>query len=210
MRLFLDLDNTVTESRGPIAPEMFDTLIKFGEVVIVSGASKEQMRSQIGNLPCILLAQNGNDNPLWKRELYEDEKDFIREHLGKLVNNGAEYLEDRHCQMSYSFTGHHAPREIKLAYDPDGSKRRAFIESRPPLNERIEVRIGGTTCLDYMPAGLNKGTNIERFIREMTWQPYECVYIGDALFPGGNDETVIGKIPTLPVKNWRETLQFLT
>src|SRR3989344_4309838 len=37
----------------------------------------------------------------------------------------------------------------------------------------------------------------------------DCIYIGDALFPGGNDETVIGILPVKAVKNYKETYLYL-
>ena len=35
------------------------------------------------------------------------------------------------------------------------------------------------------------------------------MYVGDALFPGGNDETVIGVIPTHPVDSPDATFTFI-
>jgi len=57
--------------------------------------------------------------------------------------------------------------------------------------------------------GKNKGYNVRQFIEKMAWDPDQSIYIGDALFPGGNDETVIGVIPTKAVKDYRETYDYL-
>ncbi len=35
----------------------------------------------------------------------------------------------------------------------------------------------------------------------MNWEKSECLFFGDALFPEGNDETVIGVIETIQVEN---------
>ena len=43
----------------------------------------------------------------------------------------------------------------------------------------------------------------------MKWNKDECVYYGDALIPGGNDESVIGVIETIPVVNHRDTYRKL-
>lgn len=208
MKIFLDLDNTVTESRGKIAPEMVEALSNYTTVVIVSGASEEQMRKQLGQTPAILLSQNGNVNDLWRRELTHTERVLILNHIAS-YNGVDSNVEDRGAQISYSFTGHSAPVEIKKAYDPDGSKRRAILTSYP-LVESLEAKIGGTTCIDYFPAGLNKGYNVGKYIQQMGWRRSECIYVGDALFPGGNDESVIGVIATFPVNGWKDTLRFLT
>jgi hypothetical protein len=44
----------------------------------------------------------------------------------------------------------------------------------------------------------------------MQWQKEDCLYIGDALFPGGNDETVVGVIPTQLVKDYHATYTYLS
>lgn len=206
---FLDLDNTVTESRGKISPEMFDTLSKIESVIIVSGADEKQIRSQIGDLKCEILAQNGNSNSIWKRELNEKEREEIMRHINSFAQIGEDQLEDRGAQISYSFVGHHAPIEDKKAFDPKGEYRRKVLKNYPLENDLIEVKIAGTTCFDYLPKGLHKGYNVAKFAKYMGWKKADCLYIGDALFPGGNDETVIGVIPTFPVENHLETLDFL-
>lgn len=209
-KTFLDLDNTVTESRGKITPEMFQELSRFENICIVSGASREQIRSQIGDLKCYILAQNGNDTDKWKKELTNEEREEIIKHIKSFaVVIGEDHLEDRGCQITYSFTGHHAPTEEKKIFDPDGYKRGLVLRSFPLESETIEVKIGGSTCLDYYPKGFNKGTNVAKFIEYMGWDRDNCIYIGDALFKGGNDETVIGVIETHQVKNHLETLEFL-
>ena len=43
----------------------------------------------------------------------------------------------------------------------------------------------------------------------MGWKKEECVYFGDMLFPGGNDESVIGVIDTEAVENPDDTLNIL-
>lgn len=203
---FLDLDNTVTESRGRIDPDMYKVLAPL-DVTIISGASEKQMRAQVDTLPCTLMSQNGNVNPLWSRFLTKVEHNLILDHIHLYAQPTENQIEDRGAQISYSFVGHHAPIEKKKAFDPGGTYR-ADVLAEYPVNSVIEARIGGTTCIDYFPKGLNKGTNIDRYIKEMGWNKRDCIYIGDALFPGGNDETVIGIIPTYPVKNWKGTYNF--
>ena len=47
--------------------------------------------------------------------------------------------------------------------------------------------------VDYFKKGKNK-FNINRLIDLKGWEKEECLFFGDALFPGGNDETVNGVI----------------
>ena len=78
------------------------------------------------------------------------------------------------------------------------------------LNELgVDVVPGGTTCLDFFLRGKNKGYNVLRLIKKEGWLHEDCIYVGDALFPGGNDETVLGVIPTHAVKDPDETFAFV-
>ena len=44
-----------------------------------------------------------------------------------------------------------------------------------------------------------KGANVQKIIDLMGWDKDECIYFGDGLYPGGNDEAVIGVIETVAV-----------
>lgn len=213
MRLFLDLDNTVTQSRGPISSEMITELSRFNPV-IVSGASEVQMRKQLSDFECDLMPQNGNvwivgGEKIHERLLNGQEREAILKHILTYSEIKDDMLEDRGCQIGFSLTGHNAPIEIKKSFDSDGSKRREILLKYPVGDNAIECRIGGTTTMDYFPKGLNKGTNILKFIENKGINRDDCLYIGDALFPNGNDETVVDVIKTFGVKNHLETLWFL-
>ena len=118
--------------------------------------------------------------------------------------------------MAFSFIGQHADINLKEAFDPDFSKRRKVLADLHEEVEKLEkdyaleITIGGTTNFDIYQKGLNKGHNVRVLIDRMGWQTEDCVYVGDALFPGGNDETVVGVIPTHPVKDYKETYEYLT
>lgn len=222
---FFDLDGTITRSRSPIEDSMRKTLATImrrgGNVVIVSGARVAQGQAQTKNLPCFYLGQNGNHafdgktlNDIWKRELSPQQKKEVFSHIKAIprdwqVIDETDLIEDRGSQVSYSLLGHHEEVAKKEAFDPDFKKRRALLEEYPFESKTVEVKIGGTTCLDYFERGKNKGYNVTELIRLMNWEKDECIYLGDALFPGGNDETVIGIIETMPVKNPTETINFL-
>jgi hydroxymethylpyrimidine pyrophosphatase-like HAD family hydrolase len=189
---------------------MKDALLKL-DFVVISGATRGQMQYQLDGVPCELMAQNGNDTDYWKNEI----KDFkeIYAHMLNLhygvFSNQPDLVENRGSQITLSMIGHHTPLEIKKAYDPDKKKRKALLKKFPFKSDKFDCVIAGTTCFDYFLKGMNKGTNIKRLIALKNWRSDECLYIGDALFKGGNDESVIGVIPTKSVKNPEETLTFI-
>ena len=239
MNYFFDMDGTLTPSRSLIEKGMVEALKKLSEkhnVIVVSGSKYSQMEQQLKEaVPFVhfKLAQSGNhairwdsENPvederLWLNELEWMQKAEVYKYLLEtktawqleLPNFGLcdweDLLEDRGCQISFSFVGHHADIEDKKKFDPDFAKRKDFLKEYPFESNSMEVRIGGTTCFDFMQIGRNKGFFVSKLIKNQNWRKEDCVYVGDALFPGGNDETVVGVIKTMQVANTQETLEFI-
>lgn len=170
--------------------------------VAISGASEEQMRYQLDDMDCYYLSQSGNNCPDWQNTLSTDEKKEIQKHIkkySKIRFDDSYYIEDRGCQIAFSFIGHETNRKIKAAFDPTGKFRDLVLEEYPFESETLTVRVAGTTCLDYTRKDGTKGKNIERYLKKYDINKKDCVYYGDALREGGNDETVIGVIDTISV-----------
>lgn len=211
--LFFDMDGTITPSRSKIDPKMKDLLGSLpATVAVISGSHNDQMDFQVDKLPLIRMGQNGNHvihpehGQLWFDELTQNEKDEILTHINAVwgacdqnVPDPDDIIEDRGSQISLSLYGHHADPAAKKAFDGDFAKRKALLERFPFISEHVEVKMGGSTCLDYFRKGKNKGFNINRLITQLNWNKDECIFFGDALFSGGNDETVIGIIETVAV-----------
>ncbi len=222
--LFFDLDDTVTLSRSRIDDDMHECMRSLPhDLVIISGARADQIRAQVGDLNLYVLGQNGNEafqtdqSELWREVLSPTHEAFIREHIEQLrsvtehaVIDHNDLVEHRGAQISYSLIGHHEDVTRKKAFDPDRAKRLALLSQVPFENDEVEVRIGGTTCFDYFLKGKHKGHNVARLIQDRGWDKDACLYFGDALFPGGNDEAVIGVIDTVPVTDHRDTFAKLT
>jgi phosphomannomutase len=231
---FFDVDNTLTRSKSPIMPEHEEILVALAQaadVIIVSGSSEKNIWGRLTDASMgsyYSLTQNGNrafDKGrvlLWERLLSESQKQAVAEfvalaraHTPTAVPDENDLLEDRGCQMAFSFIGQHADIALKEQFDPDFSKRRAVLNDlraavdRLEREHELEVTIGGTTNLDIYLKGKNKGYNARELIARNGWRQEECLYIGDALFPGGNDETVVGVMATRPVKDFHETYEYL-
>lgn len=210
---------------------IFERLCKERDVVVVSGAEVRQIHAQLPlslNGLYYVLAQNGNHavekngSAIWKEELGVAQKNAILTFIEKIKNElnlrvkaESDLIEDRGSQISYSLIGHHEDLEKKNAFDPEATLRLNILKRHSTDVEKlkennVEVKTGGTTTLDFFSWGKNKGFNIARFIEKYGWKKDDCIYVGDALFPGGNDETVIGIIPTKPVKDFRETYEYLS
>ncbi|MBP6924238.1 MAG: HAD-IIB family hydrolase [Candidatus Pacebacteria bacterium] len=211
--LFFDMDQTIAPARQCMLPEMYDLLTSLPQdVVVVSGSSIEQMPHQLGNLPSFRLGQNGNHAididgvELWRVPLEDNHRTEILDHISEVIeildhelNHEWNPIEDRGAQITFSPIGNTAPLELKKTYDPDRSKRLSLLEKIPFASEDLIVKIGGSTSLDYLHKDRHKGTNVQKLIDFMKWNKDECVYFGDGLYPGGNDEAVIGVIDTIAV-----------
>jgi HAD superfamily hydrolase (TIGR01484 family) len=222
--LFFDMDMTVAPARQPITEQMYELLSSLEQdIIIVSGQLVDKIAWQSNDLPAIRLGQNGNHavdldgTELWHDTLTDSQKAEIMTHIGKLTalleaepNPDWTPIEDRGCQITFSPIGNTAPVEIKKAYDPDVSKRFALLKAVPFESEDLVVKIGGSTSFDYFVREKNKGTNVQRLIEQKGWNPDECVYYGDGLYPGGNDEAVIGVIDTIAVESDEDTYQKLS
>lgn len=221
--LFFDMDQTIAPSRQPILPEMFSLLNSLPQdIIIVSGQTVEKIQWQSNNLPAIVMGQNGNHavgktgEELWQELLSTEQRQEILEHIEKLKtlldkepNPDWAPIEDRGSQITFSPVGNTAPVELKKVYDPDMRKRFGFLEKIPFVSEDLVVKIGGSTSLDYFQADKNKGTNIQKLLDLKGWSKDESIYFGDGLFPGGNDEAVIGVIETVAVTDHLDTFKKL-
>lgn len=221
--LFFDMDDTVTLTRSLMDDDVYDLFVKLPhDIIIVSGAHIDQIHHQTRGLPLYRLGQNGNQavNPshetLWEEVLTDEHTGRIREHIDALarvcslpVLDPLDLVEHRGAQISYSIIGHHEETAKKKACDPQQEIRRNLLAAVPFDHDEIEVKIGGTTCFDYFMKGRTKGFNIKKLLAHTGWSTEECIYFGDSLFPGGNDETVIGVIDTVAVRDHRHTFELL-
>ncbi len=223
--LFFDLDHTLTPSRQVGGAEMLQLLQVLGndyDLIVVSGSTNQQIMKQLPEINAYLLGQNGNHaqdkqgNELWMNSLIQIEKNLIIEHIESLkplikhpIPNHNDLVEDRGSQISFSIYGHNAHPEEKAKIDPYKTLRKSYIDVNPFVSDTLEVFMGGSTCFDYVKKGFHKGNNVRRLITDSEWNLEECIYFGDALMPGGNDETVVGVIPTVAVDNENHTYDIL-
>jgi HAD superfamily hydrolase (TIGR01484 family) len=217
------MDQTISPARRPILPEMATLLESLPQdIIIVSGGERTRIADQVGNLTRYTLAQNGNhgfdttDTELWYLPLEDRHREEIHAHIERLIAEldhelGHEYvpIEDRGAQITFSPVGNHAPHEIKSVYDPDAQRRLELLSRVPLESDEVVVKIGGSTSFDYIHKDRHKGAGVTRLIEQLGWDKDACVYFGDGLYPGGNDESVIGVIETVRVRDHLDTYQKL-
>jgi hypothetical protein len=209
-----DLDGTLAPSKAAPDAEMSGLLydlLGFVKVAVISGGDWAQFEAQLlAKLPgderlanLSLLPTCGTQffeysagwSKLYSEDLTTVEKTKIISSLDKaLGSNGfksdktwGEVIEDRGSQVTLSALGQQAPLEEKERWDPDFAKRKKIKATLGTLIPEFSVRIGGTTSIDVTKPGIDKAYGIRK-LRDVLGIPItEMIFIGDALFPGGND-----------------------
>lgn len=209
-----DLDGTLAESKAAIDQEMavrLAALLKVAKVAIISGGDWPQFEKQVlAHLPKGKLLQNLSILPTcgtkfyqyksgWKQLYAEnftaEEKTKIIASLNQAVDESGykakktwgETIEDRGSQVTYSALGQAAPLDEKKKYDPDFKKRDKIKKHLDKLIPEFAVNLGGTTSVDVTKKGIDKKYGIHKLRDVLEIKISEMIFIGDAIFPGGND-----------------------
>lgn len=117
------------------------------------------------------------------------------------------YIEDRGTQITLSALGQEAPLEEKKKWDPGQSKRKKIREELlKMIGDDVEIGIAGTTSIDILPIGTSKATGLTHLLKYLGLNKEDMLFIGDAVFPGGNDYSPLQiGIETIKVDGPEET-----
>jgi HAD superfamily hydrolase (TIGR01484 family) len=213
--IVFDLDGTLAESKSAIDAEMSDLfaqLLAVAKVAIISGGDYPQFQQQVlarlassdrfGNLSLLPTCgtrffqfHDGTWTKLYAEDLSAPQKERIIAALNAAIdatgNRPAkawgELIEDRESQVTYSALGQQAPLEAKHTWDPDFAKRTAMKKLLDVSLPDFSVRMGGSTSIDITLPGIDKAYGMRK-LRDILGIPIDdMLFIGDALFPGGND-----------------------
>lgn len=215
--IVFDLDGTLAESKSDLDEEMvtlLDSLLRVAKVAIISGGDWPQFEKQIlshtfaadGLVHLSLLPACGtkfysyksNWVPIYSEDLTVAEKKGIisslriaSELLGFVPSKTwGDVIEDRGSQITFSALGQLAPLTEKKTWDPDFSKRKQMQSLLSKSIPEFSVRLGGTTSIDVTRAGIDKAYGIHKLTEILGIGKTEMIFVGDALFPGGNDYAV--------------------
>lgn len=178
----------------------------------------------------ILLPTSGSqryeynlENKEWKItdiELFSEKiKEKAKKVLNEIIESGlygipkdpiGDYIEDRVTQLSISALGQEAPIEQKKLWDPDQKKRQKIKLVLDKELPETSIIIGGTTTLDILPKGFDKAKGLKRLLSKMDMSITDMIFVGDAIFPGGNDYSAYeAGIESLKVTGPNETAEII-
>ncbi|MDR6126295.1 phosphomannomutase [Sphingomonas sp. SORGH_AS802] len=233
-----DLDGTLAESKQPLKDSMGEALadlLTVAHVAVISGGDWPQFDKQVASR----LPERADRSKLWLMpttgtklytygdgrwntvyaELFTDEQKaaIIEAFHASLEATGfvpeqtwGERIEDRGSQITFSALGQQAPLEAKEHWDPDFAKRKviqADLRQRLPY---LSINMGGATSIDITQKGVDKAYGLKR-LRDESGIPLDAMmFIGDAIFPGGNDYPAkeLG-LDTVKVRDPDETLSVI-
>ena len=209
-----DLDGTLAKSKSPLDPDMatlLDKLMCVMKVAVISGGAWSQFEKQVlAFLPhddrlksLSMLPTCGTKfyrfDGDWKK-LYSE--DFSAEDAKKIVGalnhavdrcgyrvekHWGDLIEDRGSQITFSALGQEAPLAEKVKWDRDFAKRQKIEAVLEPMIPGFSIRLGGATSIDVTRPGIDKAYGIRKLKETLDVSIAEMIFVGDAIFPGGND-----------------------
>ena len=209
-----DLDGTLAASKAAIDKEMAErlaALLTVAKVAVISGGDWPQFEKQVlDHLPKGAKMKNLSILPTcgtkfyeykkgWKQLYAENftdaQKDKIIKSLDEAIDEAGvrakktwgEAIEDRGSQITYSGLGQDAPLAEKLKWDPDFAKRNKIKKRLDKLIPEFAVNLGGSTSVDITKKGIDKKYGMHKLRDVLDIEIREMIFIGDAIFPGGND-----------------------
>ena len=209
-----DLDGTLAPSKSSLDAEMaglLDRLLEIRQVGVISGGNWPQFQKQVIShltgdqrlkrlslLPtCGTQFYKYADG--WERIYAED---FTPEQRDKIIGSlkavieqtgmkaaktWGEVIEDRGSQITFSALGQQAPLDEKVKWDPDFAKRKKMKGILDTMIPEFSVRLGGSTSIDVTRPGVDKAYGIRKLRDILGIAIGEMIFVGDAIFPGGND-----------------------
>ncbi|KAM5468893.1 hypothetical protein MauCBS54593_004888 [Microsporum audouinii] len=210
-----DLDGTLALSKQPLLDSMGEALadlLAVAHVAVISGGDWPQFQKQVASrLPpradlskLWLMPTTGTKlyqykDGTWKAvyaELFDDKTkqliltafDAALEATGfKPEQTWGNRIEDRGSQITFSALGQEAPIHAKEVWDPDFAKRKVIQADLRKRLPDVSINMGGATSIDITQKGVDKAYGLKRLCDASDIPLEQMMFIGDAIFPGGND-----------------------
>lgn len=157
---------------------------------------------------------------IYEEKLSEEEKKRIFEAFGQTFKDlnyshqekvYGEIIEDRDTQITFSALGQEAPLDLKKKWTREHADDKLKIaETLQKYLLDLEVRAAGYTSIDVTRKGVDKEYGIRQIKKHLGIDFNEMLFVGDALFPGGNDSAALRTgVPCFEVTGPEETKKLI-
>jgi len=196
--------------------ELVAKLLEQKMVAIISGGAFEQFERQLPALKCPedLLKKlfffpttgtrfyrySGRWKQVYADEMMSEEREKIKEAFEKAFRHihyqhpkilYGEVIEDRGTQVTFSALGQRAPIDLKKQYKgSQQDNRREIIRALEKYLPEFEIMMPGYTSIDITKKGVDKAYGIKQIGNHLGISIGEMIFVGDALYIGGNDYAV--------------------
>ena len=235
VRVAFDLDGTLAESKQPLGEPMGEALadlLDVAHVAVISGGDWPQFDKQVASrlperadrsklwlMPTtgtkLYTYKDGSWTPVYA-ELFDDatKAKILEAFDASLEATGfvpeqtwGERIEDRGSQITFSALGQQAPIDAKEHWDPKFEKRKVIQADLKQRLPGLSINMGGATSIDITREGVDKAYGLKKLRDASGIELDAMMFIGDAIFPGGNDYPAkeLG-LDTVRVRDPEETL----
>ncbi|QVM83696.1 HAD-IIB family hydrolase [Novosphingobium decolorationis] len=234
-----DLDGTLALSKQPLTDEMAELLaglLEVAQVAVISGGDWPQFQKQVASrMPAhadlsrlwmmptsgakLFVHRDGAWTPVYAELFTEAQKAEILEAFDAALEatgfvpeqTWGERIEDRGSQITFSALGQQAPLEAKEVWDPDFAKRKVIQADLVKRLPGVSVNLGGATSVDITQPGVDKAWGLKRLAEHSGVAEDKMLFIGDAIFPGGNDYPAKAMgLDTVCVRDPADTINVVT
>lgn len=233
--IIADVDDTICKSCQLVSNKMakqISNMIKQGyQFAFISGTKNEDLMKMLSSRikeKHHLLATTGTNYTVVEnnvaQKVYnlsftkEEKKEIIRafekliaHYKLKPITTKEDQLQDRGSQITLSAIGRHAPSKLKAKCDPNGEKRKVWVEFLKKYldKNKYDLKIGGTTSIDVTRKRLDKEWGIRKFAQHYNIPLDSILFFGDKLHPGGNDFPATKIVDCIAVDSPTDTLRHL-
>jgi len=218
--IMLDLDDTLAPSFESPTPQMIERLMQILDripVAIITGRDFPWMARDF--LPTIVRSPHAKRfyvlpegsaqcfqwsgtewHEMYGQSLPDDERQTINKAILESVAEtgllkalpifGEQFVQKK-AMVAFATLGMQVPNDLKYSWDPGNARRAALCEAIARKLPDYDVVMGGATSIDVTKKGVNKAYGVKWLAEKLGVATSDMLYVGDALYPGGNDAVVI-------------------
>lgn len=218
--ILFDLDDTIAPSFEAPSPIMIKRLVRLLAripLAIITGRSFERIEpdflplltpySPVNSLfvmpesSAICLMWDGSQ---WVEQYGVSLSEYERTHIRTAIETAiaetgaldglpvfGERILEKRAQTAIAALGIDVPANLKYSWDPDNVRRTLLRDAMITRLPEFDVLFGGATSIDVTHKDVNKTLGVRWLAKHLQCEAREMLYVGDALYPGGNDFVVI-------------------